>query len=532
MYVFNQKRIKVVVIAFTIVMILLVARLWYIQVICHDEFTEAVISQYEVSIEGLDTRGKILDRNLKPLTGGTDQYYYIIDKKLKDNKLERIMKDMEARQIAKSSSAYYVYRTEKYNDDINDTLKQEYGAYVFKSQSRYADEQIACHLLGYLNKDENRGVSGMELLYQDELKDDGNVLTLWADAAGNILKGVSPSIIKSDKNRTTMKTNSVVTTIDRRLQYVCEKALAQAGEGGAAIVMDVDTGEILAWASLPVFNPNSIESYLEDSGDCLIDKVCQGAYAPGSVFKIVTAIAALENGVCDENWSFECNGEVTIEGVTLKCTAAGKEGHGKVNMNQAMAYSCNCYFAKLGEMVGSEAIVEMAEKLGFGQKVMIDFPQESKGNIPSKDEVGPWDITNLSIGQGEILTTPLQIVKMTAIVANGGMEVNPKLILDDKQEYERQLVSEDTAKKVDSMLEDVMTKGTGKGAWQVPVCGKTGTAEAIFEGKDVKNCWFTGYFSVGDNTYAVTVMVERGASGTYTAMPVFRSVVDFLSENL
>ena len=221
-----------------------------------------------------------------------------------------------------------------------------------------------------------------------------------------------------------------------------------------------------------------------------------------------------------------------IEGVTLKCTAAGKEGHGKVNMNQAMAYSCNCYFAKLGEMVGSEAIVEMAEKLGFGQKVMIDFPQESRGNIPSKDEVGPWDITNLSIGQGEILTTPLQIVKMTAIVANGGTEVNPKLILDEKQEYERQLVSEDTAKKVDSMLEDVMTKGTGKGAWQVPVCGKTGTAEAIFEGKDVKNCWFTGYFSVGDNTYAVTVMVERGASGTYTAMPVFRSVVDILSENL
>lgn len=530
----NLKRLKTIFIIFILIMALLAARLWYIQIVCHGEFAGAAVSQYEVAIEGLDTRGMILDRNLQPLTGGTKQYYYIISKKRGDNQLERIMDGLDGQQIAKASSAYYVYRTEKYNREINKNLKEKYGAYVFQSQSRYADNQTACHLIGYLNKDENRGVSGLELARQEELADDGNTLTLWADSAGNIIRGIAPAVTvqtsASDSAVTAMKARSVVTTIDRRLQHVCEKALANAGEGGAAVVMDSNTGEILAWASYPDFNPNDIASYLEKQGDCLLDKVCQGTYAPGSVFKIVTAIAALESGVCDENQEFECKGEITVEGVTLKCSAA-EEGHGIVNMNQAMAVSCNCYFAQLGQLTGCEKIVETAAVLGLGSKVLDDFPQESAGNIPSEAEVGPWDITNISIGQGSILVTPLQIARMTAIVQNGGKNVEPVLELDERRDDEEQLISAETAQKVDSMLREVMISGTGAGDWQIPVCGKTGTAEALWEGHNVKNCWFTGYFSAKGRNYTVTVVSERGESGAYTAMPVFKSVVDFLAKN-
>ncbi len=528
----NCRRIKTVIIIFLCVMLLLAARVGYIQIICHDDLTEAAVSQHEIAIEGLDTRGMIFDRNLQPLTGGTKQYYYIVSKKREDAAFEKIIKKIEGQQVAKETSAYHVYRTEKYNDDINNILKKEYGSYVFESQSRYADDQMACHLVGYLNQDENKGVSGLELIHQQQLKDDGDVLTVLADGAGNIIKGIAPSINADFTSEKTMQARSVITSIDRRLQYVCEKSLAKAGDGGAAVVMDTDTGEILAWASSPKFNPNDIASYLDEQGDCLIDKVCQGTYAPGSVFKIVTAIAALENNVCDETQVFECSGQITIEGVTLKCTAA-EEGHGSVDMGQAMAVSCNCYFAQLGEMVGCDEIVKTAAKLGLGEKVLNNFPSEAEGNIPSEDQVWPYDITNISIGQGAILVTPLQVAKMTAIIASGGKDVTPVLYPDEKSEPANRLISESTAEKIDVMLRQVMIDGSGAGGdlWPASVHGKTGTAEATWEGKDVKNCWFTGYFSVENKNYTMTVIVERGNSGAYTAMPVFKDVVDFLSEN-
>ena len=532
----NNRRIKIVLTVFTLVMALLAVRVWYIQISCHDELAQAAVSQYEIQIEGLDNRGVILDRNLRPLTGGTRQYYYIINKKKKDAELERLMEESDGRQLAKSSSSYYVYRMERYNEETNDFLKEKYGAYVFQSRSRYADDQIACHLIGYLNKDENIGVSGLELMCQEELADDGDTLTVWADGAGNILKGIAPFVTTAAEaadnfnQAVSMRTRAVTTTIDRRLQHVCESALAEAGEGGAVIVLNSDTGEIMAWASYPDFNPNDIAAYLE-KGDCLIDKATQGAYAPGSVFKIVTAIAALESGVCDENQVFRCDGQITVEGVTVKCTAAEEEGHGELNMNQAMSCSCNCYFAQLGQMTGCGEIVKTAARLGLGSKALKDYPGETTGYIPPEEKVGPWDITNISIGQGAILTTPMQIARMTAIVACGGRDVEPVIKNDEGNPPGKRIISAETADKLDSMLRDVMKSGTGAGSWQLPVRGKTGTAEAVWEDQDVKNCWFTGYFDCGGNRYVITVLAERGDSGSATAMPVFKAAADFLSKN-
>ncbi len=536
---FRGGRLLVIAAAFALVMLLLAGRLFYLQVLCHEELAAAAASQQEIAIEGLDTRGMILDRNLQPLTGGTDQYYYIVSKKKEDAAFAHLMEELEGRQVARDSASYHVYRTEKYDSDANEILQERYGAYVFRTQARYADDQLACHLIGYLNEDEQKGVSGLELIHQDELAADGDVLTVLADGAGNIISGRAPAVRSGTEKTRTMESRTVVTSIDRRLQYVCEKALSAAGESGAAVVMDVDSGEILAWASTPKFDPRSIEDYLDD-GDCLLDKVSQGTYAPGSVFKLVTAIAALESGVCDEEQEFTCEGEVVVAGVPVKCTAAA-QGHGRLDMGEALAVSCNCYFAQLGELTGCEEIVRTARRLGLGEKVLADYPQEEAGYIPAEEEVGPWDTTNISIGQGDILVTPLQIVRLTAVLAAGGLDVKATLYPRARSERERKrLISSPTAALLDEMMREVMASGSGAigdagggtaaGKWLLSARGKTGTAEALWQGEAVSNCWFTGYFTVGDRRYAVTVLVERGVSGSATALPVFRSVADFLAE--
>ena len=519
-------------IMFIVLMMLLGARLFYIQIICHDKLKAAAESQYELLVDGMDTRGTILDRNYMPLTGGTDQYYYFIEKNYIDehsiSEFEDIIARLEARQIAAGESPYLVYRTEIFDEGSNHELQETYHAYVFSCKTRYGDDQMACHLIGYLNEDENVGVSGLELLYQEELEAEDASIYLWADAAGNIITGSSPQKLSKEREDTFKfaSEKGIVTTIDRRIQYVTEKALREKAGSGAAIVMDADTGEILAWASLPEFNPNNIESHLESGSDCLVNKVSQVGYPPGSVFKIVTAMASLEQGI-DPEEEFDCNGQTTVCGITVGCLAGPEGGHGIVDLRKAMAQSCNCYFAKLGEKVGYEEVLKVAARMGFGQSALSFFPEESYGNLPTEDESGLWDTSNISIGQGEILATPIQVCQMTATIANGGYLVEPKVIMGGPEQKKR-VVEKEYAVEIESCLESVMTEGTGSDNWDAKVYGKTGTAEAGSGDFSSNVCWFTGYCRQNEKTYVITIMIEDGESGTSSALPVFKRITDFL----
>ncbi len=522
----NLRRIRQMFAQVVILMVLLLGRTFYIQILCHENLTEGAVSQYEISVQGLDTRGAILDRNYMPLTGGKSQYYYFIKKNREDEFLSSYVSYLEAKQIAREDASYYVFRCEKYNADINTVLKEKYRAYVFESSARYADDQVACHLIGYINQDEKVGVSGLELMYEDVLEAENSKLTLWADGAGNIFAGKEPAVSnRSETGSSQMNGNVLVTSIDRRIQSVTEKALAQKIDKGAALVMDVETGEILAWASMPTFNPNDLASYLSAEDDHLLNKVSQGAYAPGSVFKIVTAAAALENGL-DEDTRYECLGKVEIEGVNLSCSTAPEGGHGIIDMNTAMAESCNCYFAQLGKTIGYEKIIKMAEKFGFGKLVLEDYFEENSGNLPSVDSLFLSDISNISIGQGKILATPIQVAKMTAVIAKKGEDIRPKAVISKQNIYKenQQVLSAQNAEKIEAMMGLVMTEGTARNDWKIPVYGKTGTAEAGSK----KHCWFTGFCDVGDKRYVITVMAEDGDSGSATSAPVFKEIVDYL----
>ncbi len=634
----SRKRVKTALIFFVVPMAALAGRLFFIQVMCHDDFSEAATAQYEMVVEGIDTRGQIFDRNMNPVTGGSCQYYYIIKKERMTDEGSELLAATGASKLTSDDSRYLVYRSEMYSEGISERLKSDFNAYVFCSTSRYSDVQPACHLVGYLNQSEKRGVSGLEYMFEERLKAGRNRLVLTADAAGNILPGRAP-YIRSEES-TAPEDNSVVTSIELGLQKRCEELMAEAcgnssvSDGsrhgiqsdsdlgsendpgsGACIVADAASGEILAMASVPTFNPNRIAECLQSDGDCLINKALQAAYPPGSVFKLVVAAAALENGLCTADRLYECSGETEVEGVTVSCSTAPEGGHGMINMYDAMAHSCNCYFAQLGRDIGRNAILDMASQLGLGSEVLDDYPEESSGFVPDASETDRQEISNISIGQGRLLTTPLQISRLTAIIAGGGASrpihvlagrsglsssetispaasatmsaassneeqaasATPSAVSMHEEpaasvvpappasspadpgganditnsaftaltdEISRQYISRQTAQTLQTMMRGVMTDGTASSkAWELPVWGKSGTAEASRGGRAVKDCWFIGFCDIAmpeteaygaDRTrrFVITVFVEDGVSGSATALPVFRKITEYLSAHV
>lgn len=573
----SRRRILIGAMFLGVLTLLLCARLFYIQIICHAELSQAAFAQYETALVGLDDRGQIFDRDLRPLTGGKYRYYYILSKQsAEDRKLGALLAEIEAEKITIRSSKYEVYRTETFDAAVHKKLQEDFGAYVFRDRARYQKTQTACHLIGYLNEDEQRGVSGLELLYEDRLQTKGSRLILESDAAGKLIRGIAPQKIAASGGSSSVNSDAsagagnLVTTLDIRVQQKCEALLAQLcgadgdtakADAAACIVSCAKTGEILASASYPTFAPDQIADCLgagcEDNG-CLLNRTLQTAYPPGSVFKLIVAAAALENGVCDASQRFTCHKTAEIEGVPLSCSAAGEDGHGSLNMREAMAVSCNCYFAQLGAMVGYEKILETARAFGFGEKVLNGFPGETAGKVPNAAECGRWDTGNLSIGQGTLLVTPLQVHRMTSILACGGAAENLKLLraetaavgdtnglryaaaarLDEKAAAENEdgcgqaIVSEQTAARLQEMMAEVMKTGTASHiAWEMPVWGKSGTAEASRGGRPVKQCWFTGFCETADGTrYVITVLAENGSSGSAAALPVFRELTETLND--
>ncbi len=522
-----RKRIKLAAAAACLTWVLLSCRLFYWQVLCHQPLTEAAQAQYDIRVEGMDTRGRILDRNLQPLTDGAWQYCYFLKTDRVNAQVQSMLDAVLARNITSGqnlSPAYSVYRTGYFDEAVSRTLREEYGAYIFGSVSRYEDEQTACHLIGYLNDSEKRGVSGLEKVYEELLQPDGSFLKLQADGSGLLLLDRKPEV---DGGGSFLR-NNLVTTIDKPLQEFCESAFSVRNLEGAVLVSEVETGQILAWVSAPSFNPNQIERYLDGSGSNLVNKCVQGQYAPGSVFKIVTAAAALENSAMSPYTVYTCTGTAEVEGILLGCQSGPPGGHGDVDMYRAMAVSCNCYFAELGKELGCSAVLEMAERLGFGNPVFGIFAEEVSGNLPLAETCGPWDISNLSIGQGRILATPAQVHQMMTVIAGGG--VRKQLQVVEGEVHAERVLPESAAGELKRMLQQVMTAGTGSGvSWNGEPAGKTGTAEAAVDGTPVNNCWFSGFFSAHEHTYAVTVLVEEGVSGSASALPVFRDVCDYLT---
>jgi penicillin-binding protein 2 len=335
------------------------------------------------------------------------------------------------------------------------------------------------------------------------------------------------------------------------------------------VAMEVKTGRLLVAASTPPIHIQDFvggisavkwKQMLDNPRHPLINKVAQAAYPPGSVYKMVTALAGLRKGVIDENTEVYCPGHYRFGNRTYRCWKRG--GHGQVNLHKAISESCDVYFYQVGHRVGVDALAEYAQKLGLGNKTWVDMEYEKSGLTPTKswkekNRNAKWqdgETLSVAIGQGFNLTTPLQVAVMTATLANGGKVYRPQIVeqvIDPEgqvvESFQAELLSELTGMEryfqlINSGMEEVVhgKRGTARRVAidGLRIAGKTGTAQVVrlaqykhLKEEDIPyhfrdHAWFTCFAPVEDPEIAVTVLVEHGLHGGSGAGPIARAVLN------
>lgn len=370
----------------------------------------------------------------------------------------------------------------------------------------YPYNNLAAQFIGFCGS-ENQGLDGIEAKYDSILKGESGRIEKRTDARGGEIGGETEEYVPPIDGK------SLVLSIDMTIQAVAEKYLENAcidnkcTDGGNVIIMNPNTGDVLAMATYPDYNLNdpytAYTNELKEVWDTLSqeeriknlqyvwrNKAIADTYEPGSTFKLITASAALEEGITttDKEGEFNCNGGIEIAGVRIRCWRYYRP-HGSESLRQGLMNSCNPVFIELGQKIGKEKYYDYLEKFGFLRKTGINLPGEAKGIFLAENKVGPVELATISFGQ-RFEVTPLQMVTAVSSIANGGTYVKPrvvKAIIDEKNntreevaiEKIERVISEETAKSVLSMMESVVGEGTGKNA-QVKgylVGGKTGTSE-------------------------------------------------------
>jgi len=407
---------------------------------------------------------------------------------------------------------------------------------------RYAANQLAPHVIGYLDGQTGAGVSAIERAFEPILGGAAGELAvrMAVDVNGRGLGGAALEL-ESDNYRSPA---GVQLTIDARVQRIAQEALTLCGvEQGAAVVLDCCTGEILALASAPVFDPNRIALSLNDPLEPFFNRAL-GAYPMGSSFKCFVAAAALEQRF-PASTRFTCAGELDVNGQIFHCSGGGV--HGCLDMTEALTQSCNLYFIQLAQKMQPQPMLDLLRLFGFGEGAqLVPGIYGAEGLIPAREELAlPGELANFSFGQGRLLGTPLQIAAATACLANGGVYRSPTLVMatvDESgiaapyaQDREvREVVSPEIAAQVRQMMVAAVESGTGTGAKPETggAGGKTATAQSGRRGPDgteLLHTGFTGFFPAQEPRYAVAVFRQNGTSGAGDCAPVFRRIANAMT---
>lgn len=380
---------------------------------------------------------------------------------------------------------------------------------------------LMSHLLGY---NWNGGAYGTKRILKELSFDQEQNLFEITDA-----KGKTVSYAKKGNDYSGIKL-----TVNYHIQKIAEEVMDNYELTGAVVVVDANTGGISAMASRPDFDNDNVKQYFDSGNGELINRATS-QYNLGSIFKIVTASAALQTSYSYE-YLYNCTGKVNIDARDFLCNK--EEGHGLITFNQGMAYSCNCLFYDLGIKLGYENIKKYAMDFGFGEQVLkINSFDESRGNLPT-EVLSNQGLANVSIGQGEILATPLQVADMMCTIANDGIRKQLMLIGgivgNDGNATEIQptdtgrIISVDTARNIKQMLLEAVEYGTGVSAKpnNSTAVGKTGTAETGWakDGQTMTHGWFAGYFPAENPEYVCVVLAENGGYGSDSASPVFKEI--------
>ncbi len=433
----------------------------------------------------------------------------------------------------------------------------------------YEGNGIFSHILGYMgriNADDHKknpdylltesiGKSGLEKTYESVLRGVHGAKKEEVDVRGRMINDLGTVPAKPGVN---LRLN-IDADLQKRLHDDLKAQLKNAGESrGAAVAIDPRDGGILALVSIPEFDntkltqgmsSSEITDLFSNKDEPLLNRVIQGEYAPGSTFKLVLAIAGLEDGVINRGTTIDSTGGISVGSWFFPDWKAG--GHGTTDIIKAIAESVNTYFYMVGggvegrQGLGIEKITAWAKKLGFGEPLGIDIPGETDGFLPSQEwkkrvKKEPWyigDTYHASIGQGDVLVTPLQICSLTATIANGGTLYEPRLaqalLRNDGSEMEvihskarGQLFSKQTAEILQTGMRETVLSGSGRALSDLPVAvaGKTGTAQVIGKDKDKTHAWFTSYAPYENPQIALTVMLEKSGGGDKFAVPIAKDI--------
>lgn len=541
-----EKRGKILFVVICVLFMSLTARVFYLQFFDGARLAKAAAAQRVASATLDKPRGDVLDKNGIPLTNRSRKVVMALEPLSLRGKEDEILQicnmlgvgvDRIEGEINTKREPVLVETDEEKKDAVMGLGFQ--GVSVINSLKRYDGSSVARHILGYLNQADQVGGAGIEKFYEDVLQyNSKDAIGVFTDARSNLVQGLGYRLIRTDGK---VRKLDVKLTLDYHVQRVVEDVMDKNHVTGAVVVEDVYTGDILAMASKPDFDQNDVGSSLNRPGNELFNRAV-ASYNLGSIFKIIDVAALFEKGMPPDQDYF-CNGFVTLGDREFRCSSYEKGGHGAIGLTQAFALSCNPYFIEMGLKIGRKDLLDMAAKFGLGTATGIRDQGigEAAGNLPGeKASYTDGDTANISIGQGDIMATPLQVADIAATVANGGMKNRVNIVdsvVDDDGNQVRDMkaregtrvISKANSDRIRYLMEQVTEAGTGTKAKLEEyggAGGKTGSAETgqYVDGQKVVHAWFAGYFPKRTPRYSMAVFIENGRAGGEAAAPVFAEI--------
>ena len=550
----SRRRALFVAIGLVAWMVLIGARLVQLQVSQHDDFTSRARNQQLSAIETSPTRGQVLDRQGRELARSIETKSFFADPRdisdpndtakriaaITGQDRDELVKRLAVAIDAKKQFVWIARRINIESAKKLDAMELK-GIYSRQEPKRYyPNDSLAAHVLGFVGTDEI-GLSGVEQSYNEKIRGESGKVYLEMDRDRRAFESYE---VQPNPGQT------VVLTIDQTIQYRTEQALGAAVErthakSGTAIVMDPRTGEILALANAPSFDPNQSQEY---TAEARVNGALQNIYEPGSTFKVVAYSAAIEKGLVRPEDKIDCQmGQITVAGRLIH----DHKRFGVLTIADALAQSSNVGAIKLGLLVGNESMYEYMKRLGFGSRTGIDLAGESAGLLKSLARWQPSSIGSIAMGQ-EIGVTPLQMATAYSVLANDGMLVKPHVVRElrspdgvvvfqAKPETRRALKAETTA-ALRNMLEGVTLHGTARKAQLdgYTAAGKTGTAQKIDPKTHTYSATkyigsFVGFAPVNNPAVVIIVVIDE-PQGSYhggdVAAPVFREIAEQILPDL
>ena len=572
----RRKRMKVWIIVVVLISSLFIGRIAWIQFVMGDELKQMAYEQQSLDRTVNPRRGTIYDATGKTILAVSSTVNTIT---INPNNIAKENKEKVARALSNIFELDYdtVLKKVNRNTSIETIVRKvektkadelriwmadnniDVGINIDEDTKRYYPyNSLASQVIGFCGSD-NQGLDGIEAIYEEELQGEKGRITKVTDANGGEIEGEGENYISA------IDGNDLVLSIDATIQGIAEKYLEEAcidnvcTDGGNIIIMNPKTGDILAMAGYPNYNLNEpYETTIEElkgTWDSLSEteqvaemqkvwrnKAVADTYEPGSTFKLITASAALEEGITttDKEGEFCCTGGITVAGVRISCWRYYNP-HGSESLRQALMNSCNPVFIGLGQEIGVSKYYDYLEKFGLLKRTGIDLPGEAGSIFLNEEKVGPVELATISFGQ-RFEITPIQMITAVSTIANKGTYVKPRIVkqIIDSQtgevtdipvEETEGVISKETAEGVLSMMGTVVAEGTGKNA-QVQgysIGGKTGTSEdGVNTGKYVTS--FVGVAPVSDPEVVVLITLynptgEGGHQGGGVAAPIGSQVL-------